>query len=233
MDDSLEVCTLGGLSMRQSGVPVTSFEVRKEAALLVYLACNRQVHSREVLAELLWEQRTQAQALTNLRGVLAGLRRRLGPFLVITRHSVGLDGSKVCWLDVAELEASLDRASQQWGQAEPLTPAAAHQLEQALALYQGDFLAGFYLREGQGFQAGTLTSGDVQSRAVDVRPQPSLSSLPQPMTAFIGRASELAYLAERLSESDCRLLTLVGPGGIGKTRLALQAAHEHSASFAH
>lgn len=48
--------------------------------------------------------------------------------------------------------------------------------------------------------------------------------LPRQTTAFIGRAEELASISERLSNPECRLLTLLGPGGIGKTRLALQAA---------
>src|SRR5258708_304699 len=59
-----------------------------------------------------------------------------------------------------------------------------------------------------------------------------LVNLPQQMTPFIGRASELAHLAERLNDPNCRLLTLVGPGGIGKTRLALEAAYQNSANFA-
>lgn len=49
-------------------------------------------------------------------------------------------------------------------------------------------------------------------------------NLPPPLTPFIGREHELAQIADRLNDPTCRLLTLVGPGGIGKTRLALQAA---------
>lgn len=48
--------------------------------------------------------------------------------------------------------------------------------------------------------------------------------LPAPATPLIGREAELAILAHLLSNTSCRLLTLVGPGGIGKTRLALEAA---------
>ncbi|HSH02319.1 MAG TPA: tetratricopeptide repeat protein [Anaerolineae bacterium] len=46
---------------------------------------------------------------------------------------------------------------------------------------------------------------------------------PQP-TRFIGRERELATIVEHLTEETSRLVTLVGPGGIGKTRLAVQAA---------
>jgi predicted ATPase len=48
--------------------------------------------------------------------------------------------------------------------------------------------------------------------------------LPAQLTSFIGRESEVNKLAELLARSDCRLLTLIGPGGIGKTRLALEVA---------
>lgn len=57
-------------------------------------------------------------------------------------------------------------------------------------------------------------------------PPPPLSRLAAPPTPFIGRDAELASVMERLRDPACRLLTIVGPGGIGKTRLALQAALE-------
>jgi len=50
--------------------------------------------------------------------------------------------------------------------------------------------------------------------------------LPAEPTPFLGRAHELAEIAALLQRADSRLLTLTGPGGIGKTRLALQAAAE-------
>ncbi len=57
--------------------------------------------------------------------------------------------------------------------------------------------------------------------------------LPPAPTPFVGREKELAELADYLADPDCRLLTLVGPGGIGKTRLALRAAADQRGMFAH
>ncbi|MBC7870245.1 MAG: AAA family ATPase [Chitinophagaceae bacterium] len=51
-------------------------------------------------------------------------------------------------------------------------------------------------------------------------------NLPLASTPFIGRTHELADIAKLIVDPDCRLLTLVGPGGIGKTRLALEAVGE-------
>jgi predicted ATPase len=57
------------------------------------------------------------------------------------------------------------------------------------------------------------------------------TNLPVPATPFLGRQPELAEVVELLGRADVRLLTLTGPGGTGKTRLALQAAAEASESF--
>ena len=56
--------------------------------------------------------------------------------------------------------------------------------------------------------------------AVDIRRH----NLPVATAPFVGRAQELAQIKAQLTRPSCRLLTLVGPGGIGKTRLALQVA---------
>ena len=50
------------------------------------------------------------------------------------------------------------------------------------------------------------------------------SNLPAQSTSFIGRVNELNEIADLLNHSARRLLTLAGPGGIGKTRLAVEAA---------
>ena len=50
------------------------------------------------------------------------------------------------------------------------------------------------------------------------------ASLPVATTAFVGRGAEVDEVLARLRDQDVRLVTLVGPGGIGKTRLALEVA---------
>jgi predicted ATPase/class 3 adenylate cyclase len=57
------------------------------------------------------------------------------------------------------------------------------------------------------------------------------TNLPIPASSFLGRDRELGELVELVAREDVRLLTLTGPGGTGKTRLALQAAAEAADIF--
>src|SRR5579863_86417 len=74
----------------------------------------------------------------------------------------------------------------------------------------------------------------VRDRLADApgrEPEPRPSSLPVQRTAFLGREHEAAGLRQLLSRVDVQLVTLTGPGGIGKTRLALQVAGEIADQF--
>src|SRR5512145_995501 len=53
---------------------------------------------------------------------------------------------------------------------------------------------------------------------------PSYTNLPAPLTSFVGRKREVDTLCDLLQEEGIRLLTLTGPPGTGKTRLAVAAA---------
>src|SRR6478672_1247388 len=60
-----------------------------------------------------------------------------------------------------------------------------------------------------------------------------MKNLPLRRTSFVGRASELEAIDRLLDDPGCRLLTLVGPGGAGKTRLALEAAARRVERYPH
>lgn len=79
-----------------------------------------------------------------------------------------------------------------------------------------------------------IRSGTLQPRGERPPQVPAapLQNLPVSLTPFIGREPELAELGQLMAEPACRCITLVGPGGIGKTRLALQTAAQHRNEFA-
>jgi predicted ATPase/DNA-binding CsgD family transcriptional regulator len=82
--------------------------------------------------------------------------------------------------------------------------------------------------------ASTLTHHTLTERARSVQGSSlaPLSPLPRPLTRLLGRASERVQLVAMLRRPKVRLLTLTGPGGVGKTRLALEAAHDLVPDFA-
>lgn len=295
MTAKLELTLLGETTIKLNGKPASGLPSRKAEAMLLYLVCTQRPYSRDLLADFFWDDRDPEQAMANLRSLLSGLRRKFKPYLEITRQTVAFQADSPHWLDTAEF--------QRLAQSETFAD-----WEQAIALYQADFLAGFDIRDSRGFEEWlTLERERHQRTAVDllrrlvqycldqqlypkgiryaarllaisplsewahrqmllllarndqraealrqyqtccdilmeelgIDPSPETTALyeriraavdirrhnlPVPTAPFVGRARELEQIQAQLVRPSCRLLTLVGPGGIGKTRLALQIA---------
>lgn len=318
---TLELYCFGGLEIYLNQQQVTNLVSRKADALVAYLACNPHIYPRDVLADLLWDDRTQKQALGNLRVVLNSLRRELSSFVTITRQSVQLKRTDQLWADANEFEHLVVPLLH----SAPLTTTTVSDLHRALSLYKGDFLAGFFLRDAHQFDewlsfereryhigavraaqmlanhylsthdyahgigvaqrwvqldnlnemahqtlmellvyAGQrtaalehyqqhlsktssegielssefeafyqqLTRDELTTEIEGLRISPMGSepyttsvphNLPSALMPIIGRAEELKQIQQRIEDSNCRLLTIIGMGGVGKTRLALEA----------
>lgn len=344
----LELKLLGSPEVRLDGQAVTGFRSGKARALLYYLAVTGRAQPRPVLAGLFWGGVAEHHAHRSLTMALSNLRRLVGGHLDIARETVAFDLTSPYWLDVAVFEAGV--AAGPGGH-------NVDRLKQAIDLYRGDFLAGFYLQETPEFEQWVLvertrlrerllqalhvlaeylagradlpqaietirrllalepwreeahrylmlllardgqrsaalaqfeTCRQMLANELDVEPGPETMALyeairtnqftpphrpaepaapvmdiepagrhrvegapvaggqshearypladlsagePEPRynlpaqpTPFVGREHELAEIIRRLTDRHCRLLTLVGPGGTGKTRLALQVA---------
>jgi serine/threonine protein kinase len=98
-------------------------------------------------------------------------------------------------------------------------------------------LAGAALPQGEreraasGSAVRSTTSGRFQLSPT--RRQPVKHNLPRQASPFVGRETELAELTALFADDGLRLVTVLGPGGMGKTRFALQFAEQRVADFAH
>ncbi len=147
----LALFLLGAPRIEFDGVPI-EVDTRKATALLAYVAVTDERHSRDSLAALFWPEADQARAHAALRRTLSALNKALaGDWLDIDRETVGLDREAGVWLDVDEFH---DRLAERRTHGHPTTetcPACLKPLTNAVALYRGDFLAGFTLRDSPGF----------------------------------------------------------------------------------
>lgn len=337
MNDVLQMSLLGPVVIHQSDQEVKGFRSRKASALLIYLACTQRPQRRETLADLLWGDCAPQQAQSNLRTTLVHLRDRLGDCLQSTEGQLSISPRHPCRVDTLELQRQLVRLLP--NQRTLLTQPTAEQLEEALHLYQGDFLAGFHVQNAPYFEEWVLLEGErlrrmviegyqrlvgfylaqgeyksglrsvdrwlaldrldeighsqrmhllaadgqrgaalaqyetcrrilqddlgvepveqtillyesirtgqfehqisAQTRIALAAPSPAappatpryMNTLPTALTRFIGRKAELANIAENLAHPGCRLLTITGLSGMGKTALALQAAAATASQF--
>ena len=78
-----------------------------------------------------------------------------------------------------------------------------------------------------------LSAAGLAERFPPLRALGSVTSLPAPVTPLVGRDAELGALRATVAGPGVRLVTLTGPGGVGKTRLAVAAAASLSGAFLH
>ena len=97
----------------------------------------------------------------------------------------------------------------------------ARQGQLAEALHQYEQLRTTLAEELNVEPAAETTAFHYKLKTARTRPK---ADLPVPPTALIGRQAEIAQIADLLADPHQRLITLLGPGGIGKTRLGLEAA---------
>jgi len=102
-----------------------------------------------------------------------------------------------------------------------------HLAESTVKDYVGKILSKLYVKNRREAVERAKVLGLIgRDQTAKVR---SATNLPAESTQFVGRTNELAEIERCLGET--RLLTLTGPGGIGKTRLALKTARETVADF--
>ncbi len=159
----LAISLLGQFQATLDNRSLHNFESDKARALLAYLAVEAaQPHSREALAGLLWPDSPESAARANLRRVLSNVRQVIGdrdstaPFLLVTRQTIQLDATREIWLDVAKFTHGV---TGEHGRSPTI-----HQLEEAISLYKGTFLAGFSLPDSAPFEEWMRLTGEALQR---------------------------------------------------------------------
>ncbi len=146
----LGIRLLGGLQISYADRGAPHFVSSKAPALLAYLAVTGRPHQRDALAGLLWGEMPDAAAANNLRQALSNLRKLFEPYLLVTRETVAFNSTIPHFLDATTFSDLLRLSEgQPAGQRSEL-------LRKALALYHGEFLEGFYVRDAPDFEDWAL-----------------------------------------------------------------------------
>ncbi|MCJ7662345.1 MAG: AAA family ATPase, partial [Anaerolineales bacterium] len=147
----LNLSFLGPPHIELDGEPL-DLDTRKNVALLAYLGVTAESHTREALITLLWPELEPSRARAVLRRNLSMLKKALsGEWLLVERETLGLEHRSDLWLDTAQFQ-QLTTSWQHHGHPEMQTcPACLEDLSAAAALYRGDFMAGFSLRDSAAF----------------------------------------------------------------------------------
>ena len=141
---------LGKFGIQRNGQSIERLVTPKAQELLSYLVLDRrQPHSRDALSELLWDNQPPEksrkylrQALWRVQTALSGDgRQEVSPLMVDSRW-IGFDPAVEVWVDVEEFERTYNRVSGLG--ARELSRADFDLIRRTVALYQGNFLEGWY-----------------------------------------------------------------------------------------
>ena len=160
----LNLALLGAPEIRHDGQMVT-FRTRKALALLIYLVVNGGMHSREKLTALFWPESEEEQSRATLRSTLVYVRKTLGemsnptsPHVLVEHDAIGFNFASDFALDLNILQAAwqVTRAAPDapggQGAREGKERDTLTRLQQAVNVYRGDFLEGFFLNETPDFE---------------------------------------------------------------------------------
>jgi DNA-binding SARP family transcriptional activator/predicted ATPase len=155
----LRLALLGTPNVRHAE-RILKFRSRKELALLIYLAVEGGLHSREKITALLWPESDEPQGRATLRRTLADLRTTLEDtmepsHLIVERDVLGFNATSDCELDLRLLErayASVRTSSSLQESTGYTRLSLLSQLQHAASLYRGRFLEGFSLNEAPDFE---------------------------------------------------------------------------------
>lgn len=205
---------------------LTQFRGDKARALLAYLALQHgQPVPRQHLTALLWDGYPPVSAKTSLRVALSNLRQLLASeeLLKSDHHTVQLQmDADSFWCDALALEALFASTNGQ---------SFVARWPEVQRLHQGELLAGFESIDSQPFRAWlynrrtTVRQQMAQMRTQVVTPIGVPTNLKRTLTPLFGRQMEIRALQQRITNPSYPLVTVVGQGGVGKTRLALAVGH--------
>lgn len=198
---------LGGLQITLDDEPVTGFVSSKAQALLCYLALNPdQTPLRATLASMFWSDMLDEDAATNLRQVVANLKRLLEPYFEITRQTIAFNADAPHWIDVRAFEAARDPA-----------------------LYRGELLAGFGVADAPEFDGWLTTERERlhELALVALRQQAESQRLAGDEEAALQSLNRLLRLDPLQEDAYRRAMLLLAVNGQRSAALALyERCHE-------
>jgi len=139
----------GIVTAKNSSGEKISLHGRKTSALLAYLLVTKREQSRDALANLFWPDLNEKDSKNNFRVALARISKRLGttdkPFLLADRKTVQFNPEAIMDIDIHQFEKSINGSKIHEHNSRAGCASCCKALTKAVALYQAEFMQGFFL----------------------------------------------------------------------------------------